>query len=160
VSWCSLLIKEGEKAPDFTLDSDDGKRISLSDFQGRNIVLYFYPKDNTPGCTQEAIEFQNLSRKFGNMNTVILGISKDSIESHKKFKDKNNLHFTLLSDPKAEVQKLYGVWKEKNLYGKKYMGTERSTFLINEKGILEKIYRKVKVKGHAEVCLLELKANK
>ncbi|WP_455282206.1 thioredoxin-dependent thiol peroxidase [[Eubacterium] cellulosolvens] len=154
------MIKEGEKAPDFTLDSDDGKRISLSDFQGRKIVLYFYPKDNTPGCTQEAVEFQNLSRKFGNMNTVILGISKDSIESHKKFKDKNNLHFTLLSDPKAEVQKLYGVWKEKNLYGKKYMGTERSTFLINEKGILEKIYRKVKVKGHAEVCLLELKANK
>ena len=153
------MIKEGEKAPNFILDSDDGKRISLSDFQGK-IVLYFYPKDNTPGCTQEAIEFQNLSRKFGNINAIILGISKDSIESHKKFKIKNNLHFTLLSDPTTKVQKLYGVWKEKNLYGKKFMGTERSTFLINEKGIVEKIYRKVKVKGHAEACLLELKVSK
>ncbi|WP_455368328.1 thioredoxin-dependent thiol peroxidase [[Eubacterium] cellulosolvens] len=154
------MIKEGEKAPDFTLDSDDGKRISLSVFRGKNIVLYFYPKDGTPGCTQEAVEFQNLSRKFGNTNAVILGISKDSIESHRKFKDKNNLHFTLLSDPKSEIQKLYGVWKEKSLYGKKFMGTERSTFLINEKGIVEKIYRKVKVKGHAEACLLELKTSK
>ena len=154
------MIKEGEKAPNFILDSDDGKRISLSDFQGKKIVLYFYPKDNTPGCTQEAIEFQNLSKKFGNINAVILGISKDSIESHKKFKNKYDLNFTLLSDPKAKVQKLYGVWKEKNLYGKKFMGTERSTFLINEKGIVEKIYRKVKVKGHAEACLLELKVSK
>lgn len=154
------MIKEGEKAPDFTLDSDDGKKISLSGFRGKNIVLYFYPKNGTPGCTQKAIEFQNLNRKFGNMNTVILGISKDSIESHRKFKDKNNLHFTLLSDPKAKVQKLYGAWKEKSLYGKKFMGTERSTFLINEKGLVEKIYRKVKVKGHAEACLLELKTSK
>ena len=154
------MIKEGEKAPDFTLDSDDGKRISMSDFQGKNIVLYFYPKDNTPGCTQEAIEFQKLSRKFTKINAVILGISKDSIESHQKFKHKNNLHFTLLSDPKAKVQKLYGVWREKNLYGKKFMGTERSTFLINGNGVVEKIYRKVKVKGHAEACLLDLKASK
>ncbi|MGB6681584.1 MAG: peroxiredoxin [Candidatus Bathyarchaeia archaeon] len=151
------MIKQGEKAPDFTLDSDDGKKISLSYFRGKNIVLYFYPKDGTPGCTQEAIEFQNLNRKFGNINTVILGISKDSMESHRKFKEKQ---FTLLSDPKAKVQKLYYVWKEKSLYGKKFMGTERSTFLINEKGLVEKIYRKVKVKGHAEVCLLELKTSK
>jgi len=154
------MIKEGEKAPNFTLDSDDGKRISLSVFRGKNIVLYFYPKDNTPGCTQEAIEFQNISKEFGNTNAVILGISKDTIESHRKFKDKNNLHFTLLSDPKAEVQKLYGVWKKKSLYGKKFMGTERSTFLIDEKGIVKKIYRKVKVKGHAEACLLDLNTNK
>jgi peroxiredoxin Q/BCP len=89
------MIREGEKAPDFTLDSDDGMKISLSDFLGKNIVLYFYPKDGTPGCTQEAIEFQNLYRKFANLNAVILGISKDSNESHRKFKDKNNLHFTL-----------------------------------------------------------------
>ena len=154
------MIKEGEKAPDFTLDSDDGKRISLSVFRGKNIVLYFYPKDSTPSCTQEAIEFQNISKEFGNTNAIILGISKDTIESHRKFKDKNNLRFTLLSDPKAEVQKLYGVWKEKSLYGKKFMGTERSTFLIDEKGIVKKIYRKVKVKGHAEACLLDLKINK
>jgi peroxiredoxin Q/BCP len=154
------MIKEGEKAPDFTLDSDDGKRISLSVFRGKNIVLYFYPKDSTPSCTQEAIEFQNISKEFGNTNAIILGISKDTMESHRKFKDKNNLRFTLLSDPKAQVQKLYGVWKEKSLYGKKFMGTERSTFLIDEKGIVKKIYRKVKVKGHAEACLLDLKTNK
>jgi peroxiredoxin Q/BCP len=154
------MIRQGENAPDFTLDSDDSKKISLSDFRGKNVVLYFYPKDGTPGCTQEAIEFQNLNRKFGNINTVILGISKDSIESHRKFKEKNNLHFTLLSDPTTKVQKLYYVWKEKSLYGKKFMGTERSTFLINEKGLVEKIYRKVKVKGHAEACLLELKPSK
>ncbi|WP_455280579.1 thioredoxin-dependent thiol peroxidase [[Eubacterium] cellulosolvens] len=154
------MVKEGEKAPDFTLDSDDGKKISLSDFRGKNIVLYFYPKDGTLGCTQEAIEFQNLNRKFANLNAVILGISKDSMESHQKFKDKNNLHFILLSDPKSKVQKLYGVWKEKSLYGKKFMGTQRSTFLINEKGLIEKIYRKVKVKGHAQACLLEFNTNK
>jgi len=150
------MIKEGEKAPDFTLDSDDGKKISLRDFRGKNIVLYFYPKDGTLGCTQEAIKFQNLNRKFANLNAVILGISKDSIATHRKFKDKNNLHFTLLSDQRSKVQKLYGVWKEKSLYGKKFMGTERSTFLINEKGLIGKIYRKVKVKGHAKACLLEL----
>jgi thioredoxin-dependent peroxiredoxin len=151
-----LLVKEGEKAPDFTLQSDDEKNVSLSDFRGRKVVLYFYPKDGTAGCTREAVEFRDLAQEFEKQDITILGVSKDSVKSHQKFKQKNELPFTLLSDPEAKVLKLYGVWKQKKLYGRTYMGTERTTFLIDEKGIVQKIYRKVKVKGHAQACLLDL----
>jgi thioredoxin-dependent peroxiredoxin len=128
----------------------------LSDFRGRKVVLYFYPKDGTAGCTREAVEFRDLAQEFEKQDITILGVSKDSVKSHQKFKQKNELPFTLLSDPEAKVLNLYGVWKEKKLYGRTYMGTERTTFLIDEKGIVQKIYRKVKVKGHAKSCLLDL----
>jgi len=152
------LINEGDIAPDFTLQADDEREVSLSDYRGKKVVLYFYPKDNTPGCTNEAIEFRNLIKKFEKEDIVILGISKDSVQSHKKFKQKHDLPFTLLSDPESEALKIYGVWKKKSLYGKTFMGIERTTFLIDGKGIVRKVYRKVKVKGHAQTCLLDLAA--
>ena len=146
----------GEEAPDFTLETDDGKQVSLKDYRGKKIVLYFYPKDGTPGCTTEALEFRDIAEQFAKEGAVILGISKDSVTSHQKFKEKHQLPFTLLSDPESKVLNEYGVWKEKVLYGKKYMGTERTTFLINEKGTITKIYTKVKPEGHAQTCLLDL----
>jgi peroxiredoxin Q/BCP len=151
------LVKEGEKAPDFILQADNETDVSLSDYQGKKVVLYFYPKDGSAGCTQEAIEFRDLAKEFEKEGAVILGVSKDSIKSHQNFKQKHGLPFTLLSDPEAKVLNLYGVWKEKKLYGRTFMGTERTTFLIDEKGIVQKVYRKVRVKGHAQVCLLDLK---
>ncbi len=151
------MVVEGEEAPDFTLASDGGRHISLRDFRGKKVVLYFYPKDNTPGCTREATEFRDTIKEFESEDTVIIGVSKDSVESHKKFKTKFQLPFILLSDPEAKVLKLYAVWKKKSLYGKSYMGTERTTFLIDEKGVIKKIYRKVKVDGHAQACLVDLK---
>jgi peroxiredoxin Q/BCP len=151
------LISEGDQAPDFVLQADDGREVSLSDFQGKKVVLYFYPKDGTSGCTREAIAFKDLMKEFVEGNSVILGVSKDSVQSHQKFKKKHALPFTLLSDPELTVLKRYGVWKEKKLYGRTFMGTERSTFLIDEKGVVKKVFRKVRVKGHAQTCLLELK---
>jgi len=151
------LVDEGDEAPDFTLTADDGREVSLKDYRGKNAVLYFYPKDNTPGCTSEAIGFRDAVKDFEKENSVILGISSDSVQSHRKFKEKYMLPFTLLSDPEAKVLKLYDVWKKKNLYGKTFMGTERTTFLIDEKGIIKKIYRKVKVEGHAGSCLADLR---
>lgn len=151
------MVSEGKEAPDFSLRADDGKEVSLSDFRGKKVVLYFYPKDNTPGCTDEAKQFRDSIKKFEKENSVILGISKDSVESHQKFKEKHSLPFPLLSDPKGRILDLYGVWKKKSLYGRTFMGTERTTFLIDENGIVKKIYRKVKVKGHAQACLLDLK---
>jgi peroxiredoxin Q/BCP len=153
------LVHEGEKAPDFTLQADDRKEVSLSDYRGKKVVLYFYPKDGTPGCTREAIEFKEMAKEFEREGAVILGVSKDSIKSHEKFKQKHDLPFTLLSDPEGKVLDLYGVWKKKSLYGRTFMGTERTTFLIDEKGIVKRTYRKVKVKGHAQVCLLDLKGS-
>ncbi len=152
-----MLVNEGDQAPNFSLKADDGKKVSLSDFKGKKIILYFYPRDGTPGCTTEAIEFKNLARDFEKENVIIIGISNDNIQSHKKFKEKYDLPFTLLSDPESKVLNQYGVWKEKNLYGKKFMGTERTTFIIDEKGIVKKVYRKVKPKGHAQICLIDLK---
>jgi peroxiredoxin Q/BCP len=149
------LVREGEKAPDFTLLSDYGKGVSLSDYHGKKIVLYFYPKDGTPACTQEAIEFRDLAQEFQKEGLTILGVSKDSVKSHQKFKKKHGLPFTLLSDPEAKVLNLYGVWKEKKLYGRTFMGTERTTFIIDENGIIKKVYRKVRAKGHAQACLIE-----
>jgi peroxiredoxin Q/BCP len=153
------LVREGEKAPDFTLQADDRKEVSLSDYRGKKVVLYFYPKDGTPGCTREAIEFKEMAKEFEREGAVILGVSKDSIKSHEKFKQEHDLPFTLLSDPEGKVLDLYGVWKKKSLYGRTFMGTERTTFLIDEKGIVKRTYRKVKVKGHAQVCLLDLKGS-
>jgi peroxiredoxin Q/BCP len=153
------LVSEEEEAPNFTLQADDGKGVSLSDYRGKKVVLYFYPKDDTPGCTTEAKAFRDSIDEFTSEDIVILGVSKDSIQSHQKFKKKYELPFTLLSDPEGKVLKLYDVWKKKNLYGRTFMGTERSTFLINEKGIVKKIHRKVKVNGHAQACLLDLTSN-
>ncbi len=140
----------GMEAPDFALPSDSGEIIRLSDFKGKKIILYFYPKDDTPGCTKEACSFRDNLNTLQSQNIVVLGVSADSVESHKKFKEKYNLNFPLLSDEKLEVIKKYGVWKEKNLYGKKTMGIERSTFIIDENGKIIKIFRKVQVEGHVE----------
>ena len=153
------MVNEGEEALDFTLQADDERKVSLKDYRGKKVVLYFYPKDGTPGCTREAIEFRDIAKEFEKEDAIILGVSKDSIKSHQKFKHKHQLPFTLLSDPEGKVLDLYGVWKKKSLYGRTFMGTERTTFLIDEKGIVKKIYRKVKAKGHAQVCLLDLKGS-
>ncbi len=147
----------GETAPNFTLLSDEGKEVSLSDYHGKRVVLYFYPKDGTAGCTKEAQGFGDLVDEFAKENAVIIGVSKDSVKSHQKFKEKHQLPFTLLSDPEGKVLDLYGVWKQKSMYGRTYMGTERTTFLIDQERKVKKVYRKVKVKGHAQTCLLDLK---
>jgi len=152
------LVDVGDRAPEFTLQADDGREVSLSGYKGKKVVLYFYPKDGTPGCTTEAKEFRDTVKEFEKENAVILGVSKDSVKSHQRFKQKHALPFTLLSDPEGKVLDLYEVWKKKSLYGRTFMGTERTTFLINEDGVIEKVYRKVKAKGHAEICLLDLKS--
>jgi peroxiredoxin len=150
------LVDVGEPAPDFTLPSDTGDEVSLSGFRGQKVVLYFYPKDGTPGCTREAQGFRDLTDEFDRANVVILGVSKDSVKSHQRFKEKHNLPFTLLSDPEGKVLDRYGVWKQKSMYGRTFMGTERTTFLIDPEGTVTKVYRKVRVKGHAQACLLDL----
>ena len=144
---------------DFTLKETDGKEISLEDYRGQNVIVYFYPKDNTPGWTVEAKGFRDLDQEFEELNTVILGISKDDLDSHKKFRDKFDLNFHLLSDPEAEVQKQFDVWKPKKMFGKEFMGTERATFVFDKEGELKKEYRKVKADGHAEEVLNFVKEN-
>jgi len=153
------MVNAGQKAPDFTLKADDGRKVSLGDYRGKNVLLYFYPKDGTPGCTKEAVQFRDMIEKFEKEGVVIIGVSKDRVKSHQKFKRKHELPFTLLSDPEGKVLDLYGVWKEKSMFGRTFLGTERTTFLIDESGIVKKVYRKVKVKGHAQVCLLDLKGS-
>jgi peroxiredoxin Q/BCP len=153
------MIEEGNKAPVFTLKNQDGKSVSLNDFKGKKVVLYFYPKDDTPGCTKEACSFRDRFPKFNNVNAVILGVSPDSVGSHKKFAEKYNLPFTLLSDESHDVLQKYDVWKEKNNYGKKYMGVERTTYIIDENGKIQKIFPKVKVDGHDQELLEALKNN-
>lgn len=147
------MLEEGQIAPDIELNNEKEQKVSLAGLKGKNIVLYFYPKDDTPGCTIEANDFNALLEDFEKANTVILGVSKDSEKSHQKFCDKYTLKFTLLADVDKEVVTKYGVWKEKSMYGKKYMGIERTTFIIDSKGVIQKIYPKVKVKGHAEAVL-------
>ena len=144
-------------APDFTLMGSDGKNHSLSDYKGKKVILYFYPKDNTPGCTTEACDFRDNINEINNLNAVVIGVSKDNLNSHNKFIEKFNLPFLLLSDEEKTVCNLYDVIKEKNMYGKKVLGIERSTLIINEDGILIKEFRKVKVKGHIEEVLNEIK---
>lgn len=150
------MIEVGKLAPDFTLTSDEGNEVSLSNYRGKKVVLYFYPKDGTSGCTKEAQDFRDLVDEFTHENAVIIGVSKDSVTSHRKFKEKHNLPFTLLSDPEGKALALYGVWKQKNMYGRTFMGIERTTFLIDQEGKVSNIYRKVKVKNHAQMCLLAL----
>ncbi len=150
------MIKEGNKAPTFTLPDGTGKKISLENFLGRKVVLYFYPKDMTSGCTKEACDFRDTHPDFKKLKAVVLGVSPDSIDSHKKFSDKYALPFTLLSDENKKVLEKYGVWKEKSMYGRKYMGVERTTVIIDEKGTIRKIFPKVKVNGHVEEVLKEL----
>ena len=144
------MLAEGTKAPLFTLDDQNGNNVSLSDFRGQKVVLYFYPKDNTPGCTKEACSIRDSMPDFSRLNVKILGVSRDSGESHRKFIEKQNLNFTLLSDPGHQVMEEYGAWGEKTLYGKKSMGVIRSTFVINEDGVIEKVYKKVNTATHGE----------
>lgn len=138
----------GKKAPGFILRDQNGEKVSLKDFKGKNVVLYFYPKDDTPGCTIEACNFRDELPDFKNLNAEILGVSTDSADSHRKFADKYKLTFRLLSDESQKTVQDYDVWKEKNMYGKKKMGIERSTFIIDKEGVIRKIFRKVKVDGH------------
>ncbi|MCH8976637.1 MAG: peroxiredoxin [Proteobacteria bacterium] len=151
------LAKIGNKVTDIKLAATGAQVIRLSDFKGKNIVLYFYPKDSTPGCTLEGQDFRDNKRKFSARNTVILGVSRDSVKSHENFKSKQSFSFDLLSDPDEKLCKQFDVIKEKNMYGKKVIGIERSTFLIDEDGILVKEWRKVKVKGHVGEVLEEIK---
>lgn len=146
-------LTEGSLAPDFNLQADNGETMALSSLKGKQVVLYFYPKDDTPGCTKEAIAFTDMRADFDAQNTVILGVSPDGIAKHQKFKAKHELDVTLLADEEKELAQAYGVWVEKNMYGKKYMGIERSTFLIDQEGYLANIWRKVKVPGHVEAVL-------
>jgi peroxiredoxin Q/BCP len=154
----SHVLTEGDKAPDFELASSSGKPVSLSSLRGSQVVLYFYPQDDTSGCTREACAFRDNLPKFEGLDAVVLGVSKDSLESHMKFIGKYSLNFTLLSDEGLVVHRLYDTWKLKNMYGRDYWGTERSTFVIDRQGKIKKIFRKVKVDGHADEVLQALNA--
>ena len=151
------MLEEGKKAPQFTLNDQAGNSVSLKDFLGKKVVLYFYPKDDTPGCTKEACNFRDDFSLIKKEGAVILGVSADSVKKHKKFADKYNLPFSLLSDENKKVLEKYGVWQEKSMYGRKYMGIVRSTFIIDEKGKLKKIFPKVKVTNHNKEVLEALR---
>ena len=151
-----MAVEEGKKAPAFTLKDQDGKPVSLKDFTGKKVVLYFYPRDNTPGCTREAQGFQAALAKIKRKGAVVLGVSKDTAASHCKFRDKHGLTFPLLTDPDTLMMQKYGVWQEKTLYGKKSMGVVRTTVIIEETGKVKKIFPKVKVDGHVEKVMEEL----
>ena len=152
-----MALEVGDRAPAFKLKNQDGDIISLSDLKGKPVVLYFYPKDDTSGCTKEACNFRDEFPKFGKLNAEIIGISADSVDSHKKFADKYKLPFNLLADEKKEIVEKYGVWKEKNMYGRKYMGIERTTFIIDANGKISKIFPKVKVDDHNKEIMDALK---
>lgn len=146
----SIADMEGKAAPCFTLTAGDGNTISLSDFKGKkNVVLYFYPKDDTPGCTKEACAFRDIGGEYDALDTQVLGVSRDDTRSHAKFSEKFQLNFPLLADTEGAVTEAYGVWQEKNMYGKTYMGIQRATFIIDKEGIVRKVYPKVSVDGHA-----------
>ena len=151
-----MLKEVGSKAPEFTLPDQDGVLHSLSDYRGKKVILYFYPKDNTSGCTAQACSYRDLLPQFQEKGAVVLGVSKDSVASHKKFAENYGLPFTLLSDPEAKVIEAYGAWQEKKNYGRTYMGIVRSTFLIDEEGIIRKNFEKVKAKEDASKRLLDL----
>ena len=150
------MLEAGMKAPDFTLEDKDGNKVSLSDFLGKKVVLYFYPRDNTPGCTRQACAFASSYKGFKEKNAEVIGVSKDSVASHVKFAEKHGLPFILLSDPDLEAIKAYGVWQEKKLYGKVSFGVVRTTFIIDEAGNIEKVMKKVKPDTNAQEILAEL----
>lgn len=151
------MLNAGDKAPGFSLMSDKGETVSLSDFAGKSeVILYFYPKDNTSGCTKEACSFRDNIQKIETKGAVVLGVSPDSVKSHQNFIQKQNLNFTLLSDPEHKVAEAYGAWGEKSMYGKKYMGILRSTFVIGKDGIIKNVFDKVKVATHGEDVLTVL----
>ena len=147
------MVKEGTKAPAISLESDDGGKVSLADLKGKKVVLYFYPRDNTPGCTLEAQGFRDAAAQLKKKGAVVLGVSRDSIKSHCKFRDDHKLNFRLLSDPDAKAIKAYGAWGEKNMYGKKTEGILRTTVIIDEDGKVAKVFPKVKVAGHVDAVL-------
>jgi len=153
-----MSLEIGDKAPEFALPTDGGGRASLKEFRGKNVILYFYPKDDTTGCTAEACGFRDAMPNFSRTGAAVLGVSKDTVASHDKFKKKYDLPFTLVSDTDGELCARYGVWKKKSMYGRAYMGIERSTFLIDGKGIVRGIWRKVKVPGHVAEVLAAVKA--
>ncbi|KSU80851.1 thioredoxin-dependent thiol peroxidase [Fictibacillus enclensis] len=154
-----MAVAEGEKAPDFTLPASNGKEVTLSDFKGKNVVLYFYPKDMTPGCTTQACDFRDKHEEFQDLDAVILGVSTDPLARHEKFIDKYGLPFLLLADEDHKAAELFDVWKLKKNFGKEYMGIERSTFILDKEGTLVKEYRKVKVKEHIEEVLSYIREN-
>ncbi|NLK65938.1 MAG: thioredoxin-dependent thiol peroxidase [Campylobacteraceae bacterium] len=151
-----VVLKAGDKAPNFSLKNADGVEISLSDFVGKNVVLYFYPKDNTPGCTTEACEFSEIYDDFIENDTVIVGVSPDSVKSHVNFKEKYSLKHILLSDEEREVSKLYGVYQVRKNYGREYLGIVRTTFVIDKEGVISKVYKSVRAKEHAAKVLADL----
>lgn len=152
------MVEPGKKAPEFKLPRDGGGEVALSDLRGNAVVLYFYPRDDTSGCTKEAIAFTEFRSEFEAARAVILGVSKDSIEKHEKFRDKHGLGIALLSDKDSDTCEKYGVWVEKNMYGRTYFGIERATFLIDANGDIAQIWRKVRVPGHAEAVLAAVRA--
>lgn len=154
-----MAVAIGDLAPDFELEASNGKKIKLSDYRGKNVVLYFYPKDMTPGCTTQACDFRDQHENFAGVNAVILGISPDPLTRHEKFIEKHGLPFLLLADEDHKTAEAYDVWKLKKNFGKEYMGIERSTFIIDQEGKLAKEWRKVKVKGHVEEALEYIKEN-
>jgi len=147
------MVNEGDPAPDFRLPADDGRTYSLKEFRGKKVVLYFYPKDDTSGCTREACSFRDSLARVTSKGAVVLGVSKDDLDSHARFRKKYELTFPLLSDTDGEVLNAYGVWKEKSAYGKTFMGVERTTFIIDEKGRIAKVFLRVKVDGHVDEVL-------
>lgn len=151
-------LKVGDLAPAFSLQTGDGTTVNLSDFKGQRVVLYFYPRDNTPGCTREACGFRDDLARLNSLRAQVLGVSTDSVASHKKFTEQYQLNFPLLSDPEMTVSQAYGVWQEKSNYGKKYFGIVRTTFIIDEEGTISRIFRRVKVDGHTEKVLEALAA--
>ncbi len=151
-------LEEGKLAPDFSLPSTDGEPLRLSDLKGKSVVLYFYPKDDTPGCTKEACDFRDSIKTIQKQDAIVLGVSADSLGSHEKFQKKFKLPFPLLSDENKEVLKQYGVWKEKSFMGKSYMGIERTTVVIDKKGNVQRVFPKVKVDGHCQEVLETLKS--
>ncbi len=155
--WYMITLKEKDKAPDFNLQGDDGKDYKLSDFLGNDVLIYFYPKDDTPGCTTEACEIRDNYKDMKKLGLVVLGISPDNTKSHNKFKEKYKLPFTLLSDTDHKVCELYGVWAKKKFMGREYMGVVRSSFLIDSKGKIKKIYEEVKPKEHAKEVIGDIK---
>jgi peroxiredoxin Q/BCP len=152
------MVEEGRSAPDFELETDTGERVRLSDYRGKPVVLYFYPKDNTPGCTKEACGIRDAWSELERRGAVVLGVSPDSVASHSRFKAKHRLPFTLLADPEHEVAKLYGAWREKKLYGKLSLGIVRSTYLIGADGLVKKIWPKVDPAKHADWLLSQLES--